>query len=103
MKKIVLFLAILTLIVCSSAQADSCVVPKFLKEGAIFWIRSNAQEAKLIKIVEIDKKSCWIKIKKVTRVQNMNAYKIEKIGVWLNLNTIDMILPEPSIEVDKER
>jgi hypothetical protein len=80
MKKIVFLLAVLTILICSSAQAGSCVVPKFLKVGAQYEIYVGMLET-TVTIVEIDKKSCWVRIK-------------EDGGSWLNLNTIVSITPK---------
>ena len=80
MKKIVLLFVVLTLLACSSAQAGSCVIPKFLKKGDQFKIIAGMVES-TVTIVEIDKKSCWIKVK-------------ENGGAWINLNTINLLAPK---------
>ena len=74
------FKAALTLLACSSAQAGSCVIAKFVKKGAQFGLLAGMMET-TVTIVEIDKKSCWIKVKKHG-------------GSWINLNTITLLTPK---------
>ncbi len=80
MKKIALLFAVSTFLFCSSAQAGSCVIPKFLKKGSRYEIYVGRLQTK-VTIVEIDEKSCWIKVK-------------ENGGSWMNLNTIVSLTPK---------
>ncbi len=72
MKKLALLIAFGTLFISSPALANSCTVPKFLKKGVKVRILRETMT-----IVEIDKKSCWIKADEF----------------WVNLNAIEYIVP----------
>ncbi len=62
-------------------SSSTCVLPKFLKESDKIYVPESGNH---FKIVEIDKKSCWIKIKRPR----------DEDAVWLNINSIIMIKPE---------
>ena len=79
MKKMILSITVLSLLFGTTALASSCNIPKFLKKDAKVEMLLMMDE-KTLTIVEIDKKSCWVRVK-------------EFGGMWLNLNTIVGINP----------
>ena len=72
----------MALLTTTSTFAGSCEISKFLKKNAIVRIYAGGMlEEDNVKIVEIDKKACWIKI------ANQQYFP------WINLNTIVGITP----------
>jgi len=67
---------------CYPANVEDC--PSFIEIGKIYEIDMLLT----VKILEMDKKSCWVKI----------AYKLEtslpEEQAWINLNAYKMIKPE---------
>jgi len=82
MKKIILTTVVMAVLLSTSAFAGSCEIPKFLKEGATIFTAAG-MSAEIVKVLEIDKKACWIKV----HDKDNNIY-------WENLNTIEKIEPE---------
>lgn len=81
MKKTILIIVVLSFLVSTSAFAESCNVPKFIKKGAVISFYADFMEED-VKVVEIDEKSCWIKISG------------QKYYPWVNLNTILGVTPK---------
>ena len=75
MKKLVLTITAILLLLGTSAFAGSCNIPKILKKGNVVSSFFGT-----VKIVEIDKKSCWMKVEKVKGMQGSNG--------WVNINNL---------------
>ncbi len=75
MKKLVLTITAIFLLLGTPAFAGSCNIPKLMKKGNV--IRTDIG---VVKIVEIDKKSCWMKVEEVERMRGMSG--------WVNINNL---------------
>lgn len=63
MKKLILTIAAI-FFVSTSAFAGSCEIPKFIKEGNIIaYAFASMSHENRWEIIEIDKKSCWMKVR----------------------------------------
>ncbi len=80
MKKLILTISTLFFMAGTYAYAGSCEIPKFIKKGDMVNIQVDMSSnlAKNAKVLDIDKKACWIKI-------DHNWFQESP---WLNLNTI---------------
>ena len=91
MKMMKIILLSLALISGGNLYADSCQVPKFIKNGVTFFTSYNGKGERYnvsIEILEIDRDSCWAKVKKIVNGSH------ELGTVWVNLKLIkQMTLP----------
>jgi|APSaa5957512622_1039677.scaffolds.fasta_scaffold366358_1 hypothetical protein len=82
MKKTILTIVVLFFLMSTFAFAESCNVPKFIKKGAVINFHAGDLVEKNVKVIEIDEKSCWIKISG------------QQYFSWVNLNTMVGVTPK---------
>ena len=84
MKIIAIFALILSLFFGQTSYANECMLPESLENGAIFKsFTVGSEKIKNAKILEIDMKTCWMKVVRVSLNRE----------VWINLRLLSSITP----------